>query len=122
VSPQQCDVLILGSGLAGSVSGAILARQGAKVVLVDAGQHPRFAIGESMLAELVEWLHILKDRFDVPELGYLLDTKSVREHIGPQHGTKQNFGFVMHSPGTLTGDQAVAASSARLALKGKRPH
>jgi FADH2 O2-dependent halogenase len=99
VSTQQCDVLILGSGLAGSVSGAILARQGAKVVLVDAGQHPRFAIGESMLAELVEWLHILKDRFDVPELGYLLDVKSVREHIGPQHGKKQNFGFVMHSPG-----------------------
>lgn len=38
---QTCDVLILGSGLAGSVAGACLSRQGANVVLVDAGQHPR---------------------------------------------------------------------------------
>ena len=45
---QHCDVVILGSGLAGSITGAILARQGAKVVLIDAGQHPRFAVGESM--------------------------------------------------------------------------
>lgn len=36
----ECDVAILGSGLAGSIMGAILARQGANVVLIDAGQHP----------------------------------------------------------------------------------
>jgi FADH2 O2-dependent halogenase len=94
---SDCDVVILGSGLAGSVCGAILARQGARVVLVDAGQHPRFAIGESMIPQLVEWLHILKSRFDVPELGYLLDLKSVRKNLGTQHGTKQNFGFVRHA-------------------------
>jgi FADH2 O2-dependent halogenase len=91
--------VILGSGLSGSVSAAILARQGASVVLVDAGQHPRFAIGESMIPQLVEWLHILKSRFDVPELGYLLDAKAVREHIGSHHGKKQSFGFVMHREG-----------------------
>ncbi|KKD02453.1 NAD(P)-binding protein, partial [Streptomyces sp. WM6386] len=51
---QHCDVFILGSGLAGSVAGAILARQGTKVVLVDAGQHPRFAVGESMTPQLIE--------------------------------------------------------------------
>jgi FADH2 O2-dependent halogenase len=96
---QHCDVMILGSGLSGSVSGAILARQGARVVLADAGQHPRFAIGESMIPQLVEWLHILKSRFDVPELGYLLDAKAVQKHIGPRHGRKQNFGFVMHHQG-----------------------
>lgn len=96
---HECDVLILGSGLAGSVSGAILARQGADVVLVDAGQHPRFAVGESMNPQLVEWLHILAVRYDVPELKHLLDIKAVTENIGPHHGRKQSFGFVKHSPG-----------------------
>jgi tetracycline 7-halogenase / FADH2 O2-dependent halogenase len=96
---QDCDVFILGSGLAGSVSGAILARQGAKVVLVDAGQHPRFAIGESMVPQLIEWLDILKSRFDVPEIGSLLDVKSVMKNIGTAHGKKDGFGFVMHHEG-----------------------
>jgi FADH2 O2-dependent halogenase len=96
---QDCDVFILGSGLAGSVSGAILARQGAKVVLVDAGQHPRFAVGESMVPQLIEWLDILKSRFDVPEIGALLDVKAVMTNIGTAHGKKDGFGFVMHREG-----------------------
>jgi FADH2 O2-dependent halogenase len=96
---HQCDVLILGSGLAGSVTGTILARQGANVVLVDASSHPRFAIGESMTPQMIEWMHILAARFDVPELEHLLDVKAVTRNIGPFHGTKQSFGFVMHHAG-----------------------
>lgn len=96
---RECDVLILGSGLAGSVTGAILARAGLKVVIADAGQHPRFAVGESMNPQLVEWLHVLAVRFDVPELKHLLDIKAVTKHIGPFHGRKQSFGFVRHEPG-----------------------
>nr|WSX75113.1 NAD(P)/FAD-dependent oxidoreductase [Streptomyces sp. NBC_00899] len=95
---KECDVLILGSGLAGSVTGAILARQGAKVALVDAGHHPRFAVGESQNPQLVEWLHILAVRYDIPELKHLLDIKAVTENIGPHHGRKQSFGFVKHRP------------------------
>jgi FADH2 O2-dependent halogenase len=96
---HPCDVLILGSGLAGSVSAAILARQGANVVLVDAASHPRFAIGESMTPQLIEWLHILSLRYDVPELKHLLDVKAVTRNIGPFHGKKQSFGFVTEHPG-----------------------
>lgn len=92
--PTPCDVLILGAGLAGSIMGAILARQGANVVLVDAGHHPRFAVGESQNPQLVEWLHILAVRYDVPEIKYLLDIKAVTKNIGPHHGRKQSFGFV----------------------------
>ncbi|MFE1291390.1 NAD(P)/FAD-dependent oxidoreductase [Streptomyces sp. NPDC058751] len=94
----ECDVVILGAGLAGSITGAILARQGANVVLIDAGHHPRFAVGESQNPQLVEWLHILAVRYDVPELKYLLDIKAVTKHIGPHHGRKQSFGFVKHRP------------------------
>lgn len=97
--PMACDVFILGAGLAGSITGAILARQGAKVVLVDAGQHPRFAVGESQNPQLVEWLHLLAVRYDVPEIKDLLDIKAVTAKIGPHHGRKQSFGFVTHRPG-----------------------
>ena len=96
---QQCDVVIVGSGLAGSVSATILARQGASVVLVDAASHPRFAVGESMIPSLIEWLHILADRFDVPELHHMLSVKAITHSIGPFHGKKQSFGFIKHTPG-----------------------
>ncbi|WP_433889450.1 FAD-dependent monooxygenase [Streptomyces sp. CA-111067] len=96
---QNCDVLIVGSGLAGSVSAAILARNGANVVLVDAASHPRMAIGESMTPQLIEWLHILAERFQIPELHHLLDVKAVTKHIGPFHGKKQSFGFIKHDVG-----------------------
>ncbi|MFJ5230600.1 NAD(P)/FAD-dependent oxidoreductase [Kitasatospora sp. NPDC088391] len=96
--PIPCDVAILGSGLAGSVMGAILARQGVKVALIDAGQHPRFAVGESQNPQLVEWLNILATRYDVPEIKYMLDVKAITENIGPHHGRKQSFGFVRHTP------------------------
>ncbi|HSV65535.1 MAG TPA: tryptophan 7-halogenase [Mycobacteriales bacterium] len=97
--PHLCDVMILGSGLGGSITAAILARQGATVVLVDAGSHPRFAVGESMTPQLVEWLHLLRLRYDVPEIGHLLDVKAITKNIGPFHGRKQNFGFVRHEVG-----------------------
>jgi FADH2 O2-dependent halogenase len=96
---QECDVFILGSGLAGSICASILARQGSKVVMVDASSHPRFVIGESMTPQMIEWLHILADRFDVPEIRHLLDIKATTEHIGPFHGKKQSFGFIKQTPG-----------------------
>ncbi len=94
----SCDVAILGAGLAGSVTAAILARQGATVTLIDAGHHPRFAVGESQNPQLVEWLHILAVRYGVPELKHMLDIKAITRHLGAHHGRKQSFGFVSHRP------------------------
>jgi FADH2 O2-dependent halogenase len=96
---HHCDVVILGSGLAGSVSAAILARNGAKVVLVDATSHPRYAIGESMTPQLVEWLHILAERYEVPEIKGLVSVTASTRDIGPVFGTKAHFGFMKHRPG-----------------------
>lgn len=96
---KQCDVVILGSGLAGSVSAAILARHGTDVVLVDAVSHPRFAVGESMTPQLVEWLHILAQRYDVPEIYSLTSEKALLRDVGPVFGTKAHFGFQLHRPG-----------------------
>ncbi|WP_181785804.1 NAD(P)/FAD-dependent oxidoreductase [Streptomyces phytophilus] len=97
-SPEY-DVLILGSGLAGSLTAAILARHGAKVMLIDAAQHPRFAVGESTTPQTVEWLYILAERYDVPEIRALTSAKSVNRDIAATSGVKSNFGFVYHHPG-----------------------
>ncbi len=93
------DVIILGSGLAGSVTASILARNGAKVVLIDATAHPRFAVGESMTPQLVEWLHILAERYDVPEIKSLASVNASNRDISPLFGTKGHFGFMRHTPG-----------------------
>jgi tetracycline 7-halogenase / FADH2 O2-dependent halogenase len=96
---KACDVVILGSGLAGSVTAAILARHGADVVLIDAAAHPRFAVGESMTPQLVEWLHILSERYDVPEIKSLSSVTVSNRDIGPVFGDKAHFGFLLHRPG-----------------------
>ncbi|GGT37388.1 NAD(P)/FAD-dependent oxidoreductase [Streptomyces chromofuscus] len=93
------DVIILGSGLAGSVTGAILAKHGARVLLVDAAAHPRFAVGESMTPQLVEWIHILSERHDIPELKSLASVQASTRDIGPTFGTKAHFGFIKHEVG-----------------------
>lgn len=48
---ETYDVAILGSGLGGSALAAILARQGQRVLLLEKGGHPRFAVGEAMLPQ-----------------------------------------------------------------------
>lgn len=46
---QQCDVLVIGGGPAGSTISHLLADKGHKVVLLEKDHHPRFHIGESLL-------------------------------------------------------------------------
>lgn len=48
-SPQQCDVLVIGGGPAGSCAATLLAHQGWRVVMLEKDRHPRFHIGESLL-------------------------------------------------------------------------
>ena len=44
---NRLRVAVLGSGFAGTILARVLHRQGHRVVLVERGRHPRFAIGES---------------------------------------------------------------------------
>ncbi|MFE5584813.1 NAD(P)/FAD-dependent oxidoreductase [Kitasatospora sp. NPDC056531] len=93
------DVVILGSGIAGSTLGAVLARNGVKVLLADAGTHPRFAVGESMIPQLVAWLQVIAERYDVPELDALTDATTINEKVSNTFGRKRHFGFMLHRPG-----------------------
>jgi FADH2 O2-dependent halogenase len=63
MSQEKYDVAVLGSGIAGSTLAAILGRQGFRVLLLEKGTHPRFAVGEAMQPQSSMLMWILGERF-----------------------------------------------------------
>ncbi|MFD5080821.1 NAD(P)/FAD-dependent oxidoreductase [Streptomyces sp. NPDC058371] len=96
---DRYDVAILGAGMAGGVLAAVLARNGVKVLLIDAGLHPRFAVGESTIPYTSTMTKLISERYDVPELAALATFRGIQDKISPMSGRKQNFGFVYHREG-----------------------
>jgi FADH2 O2-dependent halogenase len=97
---MTADVLILGSGFSGSLLGAILARQGMRVVLLDRSRHPRFAIGESSTPVADMLLERMAHRWQLPEIAPLArwGTWQARyPEIGC--GLKRGFSYFRHEPG-----------------------
>ncbi|MEM7802850.1 MAG: NAD(P)-binding protein, partial [Chloroflexota bacterium] len=94
------DQIIIGSGIAGSTLAAILARQGLSVLMIEAKEHPRFAIGESMILETSEKMRALAELYDVPEIAYF-SSENFIHRIGSSHGVKRHFGFFHHSSGSF---------------------
>lgn len=94
---QKYDIAIIGSGIAGSTLGAILARHGLKVIIFEAGQHPKFAIGESMILETSETLRTIAEFFDLPEIAYF-SSENYFSYIGTSHGVKRHFCYLHHTP------------------------
>ena len=96
---REFDVVILGAGIAGSMLGCVLARNGVAVLILDAFSHPRFAIGESTIPLSTLFVEILSRRFNVPELMALTDPEEYEKNIGSTCGVKANFGYVHHTEG-----------------------
>jgi len=96
---ERHDVAILGAGIAGSILASVLARNGAKVLLLDAGSHPRFAIGESTIPYTSVLLKVVAARYGVPEIAHLSSFDSVRKNVTGACGVKRNFGFVYQREG-----------------------
>ena len=96
-STQKYNVAIIGSGIAGSILGTILARNGFKVLIFEASQHPRFAIGESMILETSETMRAMAEYYDVPELAYF-SSENFFSHVGTSHGVKRHFSYAHHLP------------------------
>ena len=49
--PQHCDVVVIGGGPGGSLTGTYLTQKGYQVVLFDKQRHPRYVVGESLLPD-----------------------------------------------------------------------
>ncbi|MET0341706.1 MAG: NAD(P)/FAD-dependent oxidoreductase [Polyangiales bacterium] len=90
------DVIIIGAGPGGATAGALLARQGVSVQIVDKEAFPRFHIGESLLpCDLA-----LFDRLglDMKELGFLY--KGGAEFHDERTGEQATYLFADGLPGT----------------------
>ncbi|MEV0175668.1 NAD(P)/FAD-dependent oxidoreductase [Streptomyces sp. NPDC050803] len=99
MTAPQYDVAILGSGLAGTTLAACLANNGAKVLVLDAGTHPRFAIGESTIPYTSMMMRLVSERYRVPEIKWLTTFEAVQSKISTNCGVKRNFGFLYHREG-----------------------
>jgi FADH2 O2-dependent halogenase len=95
----RTDIVVLGSGFAGSLL-ALMVRRSREVVLIERGRHPRFALGESStpLANLA--LEEIARDYDLPWLMLLTEYGSWKRHY--PHlvcGLKRGFTFVEHHAG-----------------------
>ena len=94
------DIVILGSGFAGSLCGLMLRRAGFSVVLADKSRHPRFAIGESStpIANII--LRDLARKYEIPELAPLSRYGEWRKtHPDVICGKKRGFTYFNHERG-----------------------
>lgn len=93
------DVAILGTGIGGTILGAILARQGWRVLLIESGTHPRFAVGESVVPETAAMFRVLAASYDVPEIQHFSTAFEVRRYITSNCGVKRAFSYVYQREG-----------------------
>jgi FADH2 O2-dependent halogenase len=96
---DEFDVAILGTGITGTMLGAILARNGVRALLIENAVHPRFAIGESTVPDTTFLFRVVAGRYGVPEIGDLSTYNKIRRNISTTHGVKRNFSFMVHHEG-----------------------
>jgi len=116
----DADVAIVGSGFAGSLTALALRSRGKRVVLLERGRHPRFAIGESStpLANLL--LEELADRYELPQIRPFSKWGTwQRARPDIAGGLKRGFTFYFHSPGQPFADDAVRSRQLMVAAS---PH
>ncbi len=88
--PQECDVLVIGGGPAGTTIAPLLVEKGYRVVLLEKARHPRFHVGESLLPANMPLFERLGIAAEVKAIGM---EKWGAEFISPQHGMAQTFHF-----------------------------
>ncbi|MEL7486742.1 MAG: NAD(P)/FAD-dependent oxidoreductase [Pseudomonadota bacterium] len=93
------ELAIVGGGIAGLMLASAMARNGVKVLVLESGVHPKFAIGESMILETSEIMRSLAMVFDTPELEYF-SAEHFTPVIGGSHGVKRHFSYIPHRDDT----------------------
>lgn len=94
------DVAIIGSGMGGSVCATMLAKLGYSVVLLEKGQLPRFAIGESTTPLFSKKIRHLGQAYSIPEFEYMSTYDNIKEHNLPfTCGPKELFHYFWQVPG-----------------------
>ena len=99
VTPDA-DLAIVGSGFGASILAMIARRVGFRVMLLERGRHPRFAIGESASPLAGILIEQLSDRYDLPRLRPL-SAYGTWQRTYPLLvcGLKRGFTFFKHETG-----------------------
>ncbi|HEV2764183.1 MAG TPA: tryptophan 7-halogenase [Pyrinomonadaceae bacterium] len=95
----EYDVIIMGTGIGGSMLGAILSRHGLKVLMLDSETHPRFTIGEATTPDTNFRLKLLSLKYDLPEISHLSAFHPTRDFVSPACGVKRAFSFLYQREG-----------------------
>jgi FADH2 O2-dependent halogenase len=94
------DLAIVGSGFGGSILAMIARRLGYRVMLLERGRHPRFAIGESASPLAGVLIEQLADRYDLPRLRPLSAFGTwLRAYPEVVCGLKRGFTYFKHETG-----------------------
>jgi FADH2 O2-dependent halogenase len=94
------ELAIVGSGFAGSILAMIARRLGYRVMLLERGRHPRFAIGESASPLAGVLIEQLADRYDLPRLRPLSAFGTwQRAYPDVVCGLKRGFTYFKHETG-----------------------
>lgn len=97
---ENYDVAVIGSGMGGSSCALILSKLGYKVILIERGGHPRFAIGESATPVMSQKLKFLGDTFGIPEFVNISTYDRIRAAEVPiTCGAKELFHYFVHKEG-----------------------
>jgi FADH2 O2-dependent halogenase len=110
------DIAIVGSGFGGSILGMIARRLGYRVLLIERGSHPRFAIGESTSPLFNLLLEETAERYELPVLRILSAYGSwQRTYPHVACGLKRGFTFFEHIEGRRCNASANPASQLMVA-------
>jgi FADH2 O2-dependent halogenase len=92
------DLLIVGSGIAGSSLALACRKAGFTVCVIERDTHPRFAIGESTVPSTTLGYDHLARTYGVPEFHQMSHYLGLKE-LGLTGYPKQHFYFAHHTPG-----------------------
>src|SRR5690348_15306838 len=97
---ERREIVVVGSGFAGSLLARVLAVLGYDVTLLERGTHPRFAIGESTTPLANLSLERLGARYGLADCWRLAaHGRWLAHHPTLRRGLKRGFTFYRHHPG-----------------------
>jgi FADH2 O2-dependent halogenase len=106
---ERREIVVVGSGFAGSLMARLLAVQGYDVLLLERGTHPRFAIGESSTPLANLSLERLAARYGLDDCYQLAAHGRWSEtHPSVRRGLKRGFTFYRLHPAVEPGDSRLA--------------
>lgn len=99
---KKYDVTVIGSGMGGSACALVLKKLGYKVLLIERGTHPRFALGESGTPALSRKMRFISRAYDIPELEEMATYDAIKASDDAfLCGPKEMFQYFVHQKGQI---------------------